>query len=373
MSNNDAYPDKRCTREGFDAKLTVHDDRSSTLIPSATVTQTRLPELLALERIIELGAAWLETRVVCNVNLPGGGSYPVHVIALGNPALDVPAVGYFGGVHGLERIGTGVVISYLQSLVMRLQWDSTLHRQLESVRLVFMPIVNPGGMALGTRANPNGVDLMRNAPVEAQEPVPFLVGGQRLSAGLPWYRGLKGQAMEIENQAVCDVVKTELLPRSFSLSVDCHSGFGVSDRIWFPYAHTRVPITHLAEMHALKSIFVQSNSHHRYIIEPQSLQYLAHGDLWDHLYQQSCAQAKNIFLPLTLEMGSWLWVKKNPRQLFSRHGIFNPLIEHRQQRVLRQHQLLLDFLSRAACGHPLWLPGHEARAQHHAQALQDWY
>ena len=290
--------------------------------------------MLALERIIELGAAWLETRVVCNVNLPGGGSYPVHVIALGNPALDVPAVGYFGGVHGLERIGTGVVISYLQSLVMRLQWDSTLHRQLESVRLVFMPIVNPGGMALGTRANPNGVDLMRNAPVEAQEPVPFLVGGQRLSAGLPWYRGLKGQAMEIENQAVTDVVKTELLPRSFSLSVDCHSGFGASDRIWFPYAHTRVPITHLAEMHALKSIFVQSNSHHRYIIEPQSLQYLAHGDLWDHLYQQSCAQAKNIFLPLTLEMGSWLWVKKNPRQLFSRHGIFNPLIEHRQQRVL---------------------------------------
>lgn len=373
MSNNDAYPDKPCTREGFDAKLTVHDDRPSTLIPSATVTQTRLPELLALERIIELGAAWLETRVVCNVNLPGGGSYPVHVIALGNPALDVPAVGYFGGVHGLERIGTGVVISYLQSLVMRLQWDSTLHRQLESVRLVFMPIVNPGGMALGTRANPNGVDLMRNAPVEAQEPVPFLVGGQRLSAGLPWYRGLKGQAMEIENQAVTDVVKTELLPRSFSLSVDCHSGFGASDRIWFPYAHTRVPITHLAEMHALKSIFVQSNSHHRYIIEPQSLQYLAHGDLWDHLYQQSCAQAKNIFLPLTLEMGSWLWVKKNPRQLFSRHGIFNPLIEHRQQRVLRQHQLLLDFLSRAACGHPLWLPGHETRAQHHAQALQDWY
>ena len=48
------------------------------------------------------------------------------------------------------------------------------------------------------------------------------------------------------------------------------------------------------------------------------------------------------FLPLTLEMGSWLWVKKNPRQLFSRHGIFNPLIEHRQQRVLRRHLALLD-------------------------------
>jgi hypothetical protein len=337
------------------------------------VTFTKLPELVALERIIELGAGRLQSRVVCEVKLAGGANYPVHVVTLGNPAIEVPAVGYFGGVHGLERIGSGVVIAYLQSLVMRLQWDSTLHKQLESVRMVFMPIVNPGGMALGTRANPNGVDLMRNAPVEAQDRVPFLVGGQRFSAGLPWYRGAKNKPMEIESQAVCDVANAELLTRDFSLSVDCHSGFGSSDRIWFPYAHKRAPITHLAEMHALNSIFVQSNSHHRYTIEPQSLQYLAHGDLWDHLYLQSCVQSHRVFLPLTLEMGSWLWVKKNPRQLFSRHGIFNPLIEHRQQRVLRQHQLFLDFLSRAACGHSLWLPRPETRSQQHAQALQDWY
>jgi hypothetical protein len=348
-----------------------HDDRPDAFALAMSVPE--LPELQALQRIIELGAGRLESRVACQVDLPGGASYPVHVITLGNPSREVPAVGYFGGVHGLERIGSGVVIAYLQSLVMRLQWDSTLHRQLESVRLVFMPLVNPGGMALGTRANPHGVDLMRNAPVQAQKSVPFLVGGQRISAGLPWYRGPRTGAMEIESQAVCDVVNTELLARDFSLSVDCHSGFGSSDRIWFPFAHKREPIAHLAEMHALQDIFVQSNSHHRYVIEPQSLQYLAHGDLWDHLYLQSCERAQGVFLPLTLEMGSWLWVKKNPRQLFSRHGIFNPLIEHRQQRVLRQHQLLLDFLSRAACGHRLWLPAPEARAQQHAQALQRWY
>ena len=337
------------------------------------MTLPKLPELDALERIIELGADLLQSRVACEVNLPQGGSYPVHVVTLGNPSHTVPAVGYFGGVHGLERIGAEVVIAYLQNLVMRLQWDSTLHKQLESVRLVFMPIVNPGGMALGTRANPNGVDLMRNAPVDAVEKVPFLVGGQRISSGIPWYRGPQGHPMQLESQALCDVVQAELLTRDFSVSVDCHSGFGSRDRIWFPYAHTRAPIANLAEMHALRSIFVQSNSHHRYIIEPQSLQYLAHGDLWDYLYLQSATQAKRVFLPLTLEMGSWLWVKKNPRQLFSRHGMFNPLIEHRQQRVLRQHQLLLDFLSRAACGHSLWLPRAEVRAKQHAQALQDWY
>ncbi len=332
-----------------------------------------MPELDALERIIELGAGWVNSRVVCRASVPGGGNYPVYAITLGNPDLQVPGVGYFGGVHGLERIGAEVVMAHLHSLVMRLQWDSALHRQLETVRLVFMPIVNPGGMALGTRANPNGVDLMRNAPVNAHDPVPFLVGGQRISSGLPWYRGAQGMAMEIENQAVCEVVSAELLTRDFSVSVDCHSGFGAQDRVWFPFAHKRAPMAHLAEIQALRSIFVQSNNYHRYVIEPQSLQYLAHGDIWDHLYLQACTQAQRVFLPLTLEMGSWLWVKKNPRQLFSRHGIFNPLIEHRQQRVLRQHQLLLDFLSRAACGHRLWLPTPENRAQHHAQALQDWY
>ena len=337
------------------------------------MTAFKLPELEALERIIELGSPWLQARVACTVSLPGKGSYPVYVITLGNPASHVPAVGYFGGVHGLERIGAEVVIAHLHSLVMRLQWDSTLHQQLQSVRLVFMPIVNPGGMVLGTRANPKGVDLMRNAPVQANDPVPFLVGGQRLSAGLPWYRGPHGQTMEIENLAVRDVVCAELLSRDFSVSVDCHSGFGVRDRLWFPFAHKRAPIHHLAEIQALKTIFIQSHSHHRYVFEPQSLQYLAHGDLWDYLYLLSCEQSQRVFLPLTLEMGSWLWVKKNPRQLFSRHGIFNPLIEHRQQRVLRQHQLLLDFLSRAACGYQMWLPTVESRALHHAQALQDWY
>ena len=332
-----------------------------------------IPELVALERILELAGTEVQARVVQRIEWSGGGSLPIYAVTLGNPDPNLPAVGYFGGVHGLERIGAEVVIAFLHSLVMRLQWDSTLHHQLESVRLVFMPIVNPGGMALGTRANPQGVDLMRNAPVQAQDPVPFMVSGQRWSARLPWYRGALHAPMEAENQALCDVVAAELLHRPLSLSVDCHSGFGAADRIWFPYAHTRAPITHLAEVHALNTIFAQSHSHHRYIFEPQSLQYLAHGDVWDYLYQQACALPGHVFLPLTLEMGSWLWVKKNPRQLFSRHGIFNPLIEHRQQRVLRQHQQFLDFLMRAAIGHARWLPKEQQRSQHHAQALQAWY
>lgn len=336
------------------------------------MTPAPLAELVELQRLIAEGGANLQARVVCEV-AAGEQRFPVHAIALGNASPEVPAVGFFGGVHGLERIGAEVVMAYLRSLVMRLTWDSLLHQQLESVRLVFMPLVNPGGVARGTRANPNGVDLMRNAPVDAVDRVPFLMGGQRLSSGLPWYRGEQGAPMEAESTALCALVEEELLSRRFSIAVDCHSGFGVHDRIWFPYAHTAKPIQHLAEMHALNAIFDQTHAHHRYIFEPQSRQYLAHGDLWDYLYLRACAGSERIFLPLTLELGSWLWVKKNPRQLFSRHGIFNPLIEHRQQRVLRSHMAWLDFVTRAAASHARWLPTDAARERHHAQALERWY
>jgi hypothetical protein len=341
--------------------------------PALAVVSTRQPpELTDLQRLIDEAEPHLQVRVLCEVQA-GPRRFPVHAITLGNPSPEVPAVGFFGGVHGLERIGAEVVTAYLRSLVSRLPWDTVLQQQLEGVRLVFMPLVNPGGLWLGTRANPNGVDLMRNAPVEAAEPVPFMLGGQRISRGLPWFRGNSGEPMEAESRALCELVEQELLSRSFSLAVDCHSGFGSEDRIWFPYAHTVKPILHLPEMYALRSIFQQSHAHHRYVFEPQSLQYRTHGDLWDYLYLRAIGDPRRIFMPLTLEMGSWLWIKKNPRQIFSRFGIFNPLIGHRQQRVMRRHIALLDFFTRAASGHRHWLPTAGGRQQCLNQALAAWY
>ena len=97
--------------------------------------ESALPELLALEKIMELGARHLQVQEPCRITLSSGRSFPVHAITLGNPSLDVPAVGYFGGVHGLERIGAQVVIAFLQNIVTRLSWDRSLHRLLEDVRL----------------------------------------------------------------------------------------------------------------------------------------------------------------------------------------------------------------------------------------------
>ena len=330
-----------------------------------------LPELDELPRLIEEGQRHLQARVLCEVTA-GAKRFEVLCLTLGNPDPTLPAIGLFGGVHGLERIGAEVVMHHLASVVRRLRWDHLLHRQLEGMRLLFMPLVNPGGLWMGTRANPQGVDLMRNAPIDATEAVPPLIGGQRLSRALPWYRGPRGAPMELESQALCEAVQQELLGRPFSLALDCHSGFGSTDRIWFPHAHTSTPIEHLGEVLALNRIFEQAHVHHRYVFEPQSRQYLAHGDLWDHLYLLSRRQP-GVFLPLTLEMGSWLWVKKNPRQLFSRHGIFNPLIDHRQQRVLRRHASLLDFMGRAAYSAANWLPPAEHRDRAHREALNRWY
>lgn len=336
------------------------------------MTENALPELVHLERIIADNAGLLSTEVVAKVQA-GGRRFPIHVVTLGSDKPDAPAVGFFGGVHGLERIGSQVLLAFLSSLLARLKWDEALHAQLSSVRLVFMPIVNPGGMWQGRRSNPNGVDLMRNAPLDAPAHVPFLVGGHRISRHLPWFRGQANEPMEIESQALCRVVREQLLSRRFSLALDCHSGFGLRDRIWFPYAHSTAPIKHLAEMCALESLFSQAYPNHTYVFEPQSRQYKTHGDLWDYLYLQATQEPERVFLPLTLEMGSWLWIKKSPRQLFSALGFFNPLPAHRLRRVLRRHQIWLDFLARAACGYQRWLPDGQERLTQVELAQARWY
>jgi hypothetical protein len=123
-------------------------------------------------------------------------------------------------------------------------------------------------------------------------------------------------------------------------------------------------------MYLLKTLFEQAHPHHGYTFEPQSHQYLLHGDLWDHAYDLT--PHGNLFLPMTLELGSWLWIKKNPRQLFSREGIFNPIKAHRTARVLRRHVSLFDFLGRVAFAPDRWLPRGAQRDDLLLQARAHW-
>ncbi len=342
-------------------------------LPSRPFSAGDFPELDVLQSLIQRAGSRLRSDVVCEVT-SRGERLPVHCLELGSTSPLVPAVGFFGGIHGVERIGAQVILAFLHSLIERLHWDDTLAHLLDNVRLVFMPLVNPGGMRLRTRANPAGVDLMRNAPVDADKGVPFLLGGQRWSPVLPWYRGAAGKPMQDEALAVCRVVEERIQPHIFSLTLDCHSGFGAKDRIWFPYARTRKPIDCLAEIYALRSMFRSTHPYHSiYTIEPQALQYTTHGDLWDYLYDRSRPLAPRLFIPLTLEMGSWLWIKKSPAQIFSLLGMFNPVAPHRHQRILRQHLTFLDFLMRAAASHMRWRPLETQRQVLYDAATAYWY
>ena len=331
-----------------------------------------LPEMLELEALIRRGGDLVRSEVICEVN-HRGEYLPVYCIEMGSTDSSAPAVGFFGGVHGVERIGTHVVLSFLHTLIERLHWDESFAQLLQQMRLVFVPLLNPAGMRQETCCNGAGVDLMRNAPVDAEGKVPFLLAGQRLTKHLPWYRGRAGAPMEPEAQALCRVVEQKLFTHEFSLALDCHSGFGSIDRIWFPYARTVKPIDCLAEIYALRTLFRTTHPHHSiYVIEPQSHQYTTHGDLWDYLYDQSKVSARGLFIPFTLEMGSWLWVKKNPLQIFNMPGMFNPVEPHRHKRILRQHQTFLDFLVRAALSHPRWRPQEEKRPWLHESAVAYW-
>lgn len=330
-------------------------------------------ELGSLLKLMEEHDEGLRKELIATVEV-NGDPLPIWCLEIGSSDLRAPAIGFFGGVHGMERIGTQVLIAWLQTLLERRRWDSHFAELLEKVRVVFMPMVNPGGLLLGTRANPQGIDLMRAAPVQADMRVPLLMGGHRLSPQLPWYRGREDEPLPVEAVALIETVRARLHPHPFSIAVDCHSGFGFRDRIWFPYARTRRPAAHVPEAFALRHIFNRTYPNHSYyLMEPQSTSYTTHGDLWDFLYDEHGARYDGYFLPFTLEMGSWLWVKKNPRQFFSLFGLFNPILPHRLQRVLRRHLIFFDFLLHAAAAYRSWLPQGEQRERYRQEALKRWF
>ncbi len=80
------------------------------------------PELQELRAILDDPRGGFNTRVLAEPSLRGR-RFPVHMATLGSDDPQAPCLGIFGGIHGLERIGTQVILSYMRSLIARLQWD----------------------------------------------------------------------------------------------------------------------------------------------------------------------------------------------------------------------------------------------------------
>lgn len=339
--------------------------------PERQLIEKKLPEWLTLEGIF----AELETHGQFHHLGPSvykGQEFPLVAMSFGSKDPQAPVLGLFGGVHGLERIGTQVVLALMNSFSELLLWDEFVQQAMSKIRICFLPLINPWGFYNFSRSNPNGVDLMRNAPVESLETSKyFLPGGQSLSPKLPWYRGSHTK-LESETQAVVDFCKNMFFQSQCVVTVDCHSGFGMQDQLWFPYAKTKTPFHHLPEAYSLFRNFKRTYPNHFYKIEPQA--YTTHGDLWDYIYDLFLLEKKGVYIPLCLEMGSYLWVRKNPLQFFTSLGHYNPIKPHRQKRVLRRHLTFFDFLVRSLVAHNKWAyPNPEQRQKYQVHAKELWY
>ena len=194
----------------------------------------------------------MQARQLAEVIVSEKVRLPVIGLVIGSSDRSQPTLGLFGGVHGLERVGTQVALAYLFSLVESLQWDAHALARFDSCRIAAIPLVNPGGVYLNRRSNPGGIDLMRNAPVEAIGRTHWLLGGHRLSPRLPFYRGKPDVPIELESRTLIEFVEEEIFPAKASLSLDLHSGFGRIDRLWFPYARARHGFPRIVEVRNLK-------------------------------------------------------------------------------------------------------------------------
>lgn len=316
---------------------------------------------------------WARARVLAHIPHKRE-PLPVYGFSLGSQDPRAPVFFLCGGIHGIERIGAQSVWSLLKSSIDRLYWDESFKNILNKIRLSFVPLANPTGYVDLRRSNFRGVDLMRNSPVAASDPVPWMIGGHRYSNRWPWYRG-NPQEPEVEITSIENFFMMECEHSRQVISLDFHSGFGFRDRLWFPHAHTKKLFVHLPELYGLIELLEETHPYHVYMIEPQSQAYLIHGDLWDHLF--FCLKKKNpesLYIPLTLEMGSWNWVKKNPAQLFNILGVFNPIKDHRVKRTFRRHIFLYDFLCRALYSAESWAnPKDSQKTRAQEQALVRWY
>lgn len=317
-------------------------------------TKVVLPELLEVEELADKYRGLLNTEKLGEVS-NGTYSFPIYGMNLGSKDPKAPVFGLFGGVHGLERIGSHVLLSFLKTLLHRMQWEKDWESFFSNCRLVSIPIINPLGMALVRRGNGNNVDLMRNSPLDANGKLIPLVSGQRISPLIPWYRGKIMSPPELETQLVYEFCKKHFFQSERVITLDIHSGFGFKDRLWYPWSTSSQPFPHEPEVLRVKELLEKTYPYNIYTVEHQSLNYSNHGDLWDWIYQAyQQAAPKGQFLPLTLEMGSWLWVKKNIWQVFSWDGLFNPVKKHRYARTMRRHNQLLELLLKASRYHESW-------------------
>ena len=90
---------------------------------------------------------------------------PVRAIVISdNPGTfeGEPAIRLTGGIHGDEKVTVELLIRFIEYLAGNYGRDSAVTDLVNSRYIVIIPVLNPDGLAAGTRYNSNSVDLNRN-------------------------------------------------------------------------------------------------------------------------------------------------------------------------------------------------------------------
>lgn len=279
-----------------------------------------------------------------------GFRFPIHSLEIGTEAaIKKNPVGIIAGVHGLETIGVRVLLDFLEYILSPNSLGYLPEIDKGKIGIVSMPIVNPGGVALKMRANPAGVDLMRNSGVDAEKPMAFF-GGHKISPKLPYYRG---NTMEPEARVLYRFLQKYFFESKKPLMnvLDIHSGFGTIDHVWWPFAYTKEKCKDEPLFLELANYLKETCHNVSFRYGPQSESYTTNGDLWDRFYihfnearKNGKESKKSIFLPWTLEIGTWSDLKKDPLRALKKRGIFNPAKENKTERITGYRKFLTDFV-----------------------------
>ena len=269
---------------------------------------------------------------------------PVNAFFISHkPRPELPTIAFFSSFHGVEWIGSRVLVNFIEHLVREIKWDEDIKSLTEKVNICGILIVNPVGRIEGYRSNGNGIDLMRNAPVKAEHAIPLL-GGQKLSKHLPWYMG---EGLEKENEIVVKFLNDYVFPSSFKMTIDIHSAFLRRSRIWIPYASgKKLPAKEAALFRQLRKTLNGIYKYNPYKYEKQEDLYRTHGDFWDYNFDRHNEVYSGTYLPLTLEISSWNWTIKNFLKHWSLESLFSPDTRKESNAEYIKHIMVFDFLIR---------------------------
>jgi hypothetical protein len=99
---------------------------------------------------------------------------------------DEPEFKYTSTMHGNEPLGTELCLYLIDLLVSGYGSDSRVTALINDTALSFLPLHNPDGLELGTRANANGYDLNRSFPMYPEDFTGTIYDGEALDdAGRP--------------------------------------------------------------------------------------------------------------------------------------------------------------------------------------------